>query len=99
MAYTKDETATLRTYDEVTYDQAVALGVELGKSTKSIISKVQSLEITYVKKAVPAPKAPQATKAELITAIEEYFDGVDLQGLSGSTRDALVNISELIDSI
>lgn len=97
--YTDKQTARLNEFDEVTYDQAVALGIELGQTTKSIISKVQFLNIPYIKKAVPAPKPVQATKAELVTGIAETL-GVTaktLEGLTGATRDALVLLGASIE--
>jgi len=98
MPYTVKETAVLEALDSVSYDQAVALGVELGKSTKSIISKVQFLGIPYVKKAVPTPKPVQATKAELVAKIQSITPDFDVSGLTGATRDSLVALSEYLYS-
>ena len=39
MAYTNEQVARLNEFDEVTYNDAVALGIELGYTTRSIISK------------------------------------------------------------
>jgi hypothetical protein len=88
--YTKAQTARLETFESVSYDQAVELAVELGQTLKSIISKVQFLGIPYIKKAVPAPKPVQTTKAELVVSIQNRCPAIDLSGLVGATRDALV---------
>jgi hypothetical protein len=92
MSYTIKETAVLEAFEEVTYAQAVVLAVELSKPLKSIISKVQFLGIPYIKKAVPAPKPAQATKAELVASIQKQTVGLDLSGLVGATRESLVTL-------
>ena len=89
MSYTKDQTARLQEFTEVTYAQAVALGVELDQTTKSIISKVQFLNIPYIKKDVPTPKPIQITKAQYLDLIDNAL-GESNPGLIGATRDALV---------
>jgi len=95
MAYSKAQEARLSEFDEVTYDQAVALAKELGYSLKSVISKVQSLEIPYVRKEVPAPKPKQATKAEILAEIQAFNLDLDLSGLIGASRVALVELVKL----
>jgi len=95
MAYSDTQVERLQEFDEVTYLQAVDLGVELGYSTKSVISKVQSLKIPYVRKEVPAPKPPVATKAEIVTDIEATL-GADLTGLSNATVGSL---NALLDAV
>jgi hypothetical protein len=94
MSYTIKETAVLEAFEEVTYAQAVVLAVELAKPLKSIISKVQFLGIPYIKKAVPTPKPPQATKAEIVALIQNSVgEGFNVSGLSGATREALVELN------
>ena len=96
MPYTKIQEARLKEFDEITYLNAVDLGVELNKSTKSIVSKAQHLEIPYIKKDVPTPKAPQATKAELLVTIGAIVP-FDTAGLAGATRDALVELLQYVN--
>jgi len=96
MAYSDKETARLKEFDSVTYDQAVALGVELGKSTKSVISKVQSLEIPYIRKPVPAKRPTPETKAQIVAQIEEATGDLDLSGLVGATLPALAALRDFV---
>lgn len=99
MPYTVKETARLNEFTEITYLQAVALGAELDKSPKSIVSKAQFMGIPYIKKEVPAPKEPQTTKAELVASIAKDL-GVTaktLEGLTGATRDALVMLQTCVE--
>jgi hypothetical protein len=96
MSYSIKETARLESFESVSYEQAVDLGVELSKSTKSIITKVQSLKIPYIKKVVPAPKPVQSTKAELVASIQSFTTPFDLSGLTGATRDSLVGLEAFL---
>ena len=91
MPYDKDQEARLRDAAPVSYEDAVKLGVEMDKSTRSVIAKVKSLELAYVPKT-QAPKRPAVeTKAELVELIEAAL-GVDLPGLKGATAKALVDL-------
>ena len=91
MAYTKEQEARITAEAPITYAKAVELGVELGYTTKSVISKTQHLGLEYIKKEVPAPKAPQLTKAEILKQIETKL-AIEIPGLIGATRDALVEL-------
>lgn len=93
MAYTKEQEARITEEAPITYAKAVELGLELGVSTKSVISKTQHLGLEYIKKTVPTPKPAQATKAELLASIEAKVD-FEIPGLIGATRDALVALDE-----
>ena len=82
--YTKEMEAILRGAEPVTYDEAVEFGVQFGKSTRSVISKVQSLGLEYVKKPTPAKRPKGLTKADLVQNIalklsveQEVLDGLD----------------------
>ena len=93
MSYTVEQEAVLKAASPVTFEGAVALGVELGVSTKSVISKVQHLGLVYVKKVVPAKRPTPVTKAELVTMIEANF-GTTFKGLEGATLAALAALNE-----
>ncbi len=100
MSYTDKEVATLKEAAPVTYEDAVAFGLDWGKSTQSVISKVQSLDLEYVKKEVPAKKEPKATKAQIVAVIQDSAGpDYDLSGLTGSTREALVELNAFINSL
>lgn len=93
MSYTKEQTVRLQSFESISYDQAVTLAVEFGVSTQSVISKVKSLEIDYIKKAVPAKRPTVLTKAQLVDLISaQYPVGVDLSGLVGATLAGLNNL-------
>lgn len=96
MSYTKSEELTLTNASPVTYEKAVALSATMGKPLKSIISKLQFLGLEYIKKETPAPKPPQATKAELVAKIEKALGYPTLTGLGGATRDSLVDLLALV---
>ena len=98
MAYTKAQEARITAEAPITYAKAEALGVELGYSTKSVISKTQHLKLEYIKKEVPAPKEAQATKAEILASIEARSN-TKLPGLIGATRDALIDLENAIEYI
>ena len=93
MAYDKAQEAVLKAYDSISFEQAEAIGEEIGKSTRSVIAKVKSLDIPYVPKKV-APKRPAGkTKAELVSEVEASFGGqFDLSGLSKATGATLVTL-------
>lgn len=96
MAYTKAQEARITAEAPIDYEKATALGLELGYSTKSIISKTQHLGLEYIKKEVPAPKEAQATKAEILAEITAGI-GFEVPGLMGATRDALVALNEYLN--
>ena len=97
MSYTKGQEARLNEFDEITYDQAVALSAEIDQPLKSIISKAQFMGIPYIKKVVPTPKPVQITKAELVTSITVAVGGLDVSGLLGATRDSLVELEAYLN--
>lgn len=101
MAYTKKEVATLNklaeTNGSVTYEDAVALSEDFGKSVRSVISKVKSLDLPYTPKAKPAKREKGLTKAELVAQVAENL-GVEadvLAGLEKSTARAIGKLVEL----
>jgi hypothetical protein len=62
---------------------------DLNHGYRSIISKVQSLQLPY-RKQEPAPKRPiPVTKSEVVKAISEEYGGVKLTGLEKATMSAL----------
>ena len=92
MAYTPDQVAVLVAAVPVTYADAVAFATDFGKTPRSVISKVKSLDLAYVPKPV-APKRPQGvTKAELVAAVVAMLGDVDLAGLEKAPGRALSNL-------
>jgi len=89
--YTPEQEVALTEAAPVTYADAVAFGEEFGKSTRSVIAKVMSLDLEYVRKP-EAPKRPKGeTKVELVARVEDGLhvkQGV-LNGLEKATAQAL----------
>jgi hypothetical protein len=98
MSYTVKEVAILEACESVSFEQAVQFGKDFDKSHQSVISKVQSLEIPYIKKAVPAPKPVQLTKAQLVASIAAITNGLKVEGLQSATREALVALEDYLYS-
>ena len=99
MAYTTNEVAAIQAVFDaegvITYDAAAALAESLGKSVRSVISKVKSLDLDYEPKPV-APKRPKGkTKAEMVADIETELNvGISLNGLDKATGQALGRLLE-----
>ncbi len=96
--YTPEMEQIIRDSAPLNLDIAKALGVELGKSTKSIIAKAISLEVEYIVKA-PAPKRlGVVTKAELVTMISKKLSSdFDLSGLAKAPASALKALQDAIN--
>jgi hypothetical protein len=101
MSYTVEQEARLKEFGPISYEDAVALGEEFGKSTRSVIAKVKTFpEIDYIPKVVPAKRPKGATKAELVAEIENRLadkDGVPvLAGLQKATAQSLARLVEAL---
>ena len=101
MAYTDKEVAVLENAanenGSVTFEMAEQLGVELGKSTRSIVSKLKQLELPYTKKEKAPKREKGMTKAELVAqiAVNLGADADEFDGLSKATAKALGRLVEL----
>lgn len=91
MAYTEAQVAALTKAAPVSFEDAQRFAAEFGVSTQSVISKVLSLDLEYVKKDAPEAKAPRVTKADMVAAIAADLDlpADMLSGLTGATMAAL----------
>ena len=101
MAYTDKEVAVLTKAAEagpISYEDAIRIGAEIGKSPKSVVAKVLSLELPYARKP-EQPKRPKGmTKNDLVRTIEARM-GVDFEkfnGLEKATAQALEKILEAL---
>ena len=98
MAYSDKETAVIHdamtANGEISYETAVEIADEIGKSVKSVIAKVKQLDLPYVPKPVPAAKPKGPTKAELVHDIEAHFGAKEgsMEGLTKATVAALENL-------
>ena len=95
MSYTDKEVARITELSPVTYEVAVALAKEFGKTPKSVISKVQHLGLEYVKKEVAPKKVAPETKAEIVKAIEAST-GLTLPTLANASVATLVALREYV---
>ena len=94
--YTAKQEAALTSAAPVTYVEAAEFGVEFGKSTRSVIAKVKSLDLDYICKVIPAKKATGPTKAELVAEITVRLTRTagapNLVGLEKATVGALTTL-------
>jgi hypothetical protein len=68
--YTDKMTAELVSAGSFTFDQAASFADKYQLSTRSVVSKIKSLDLDYTPKAKPASKAgARTTKADLVQAI------------------------------
>ena len=98
--YTEAQEAALVEASPVTFEDAQALGRNFGKSVRSIIAKVQSMELVYIPKEKPEPAAPRVTKADVLARVMERLGSEDpaLAGLNRARMDALVALDEALSS-
>jgi hypothetical protein len=87
--YTADQVAILVENAPFCLEKAKIVGLELGKSPRSIIAKCLSEGIEYNSKPAPAKREAVETKAEIVAEIETAT-GLTLGGLEKATAKALV---------
>ena len=98
MTYDVTQEATLRAFAEengtITYADAVDFHDEFGKSTRSVISKIKSLDLPYTPKPVPVKRPQGLTKAQVVDLIANATntDVAVLAGLDKATASALSNL-------
>lgn len=92
--YSDNQVEQLFESEPVSYEDCVAFAKEWGKSPRSVIAKVKSLDLEYIPKPKPAKKVSGGpTKAELVEKIESELNCSDyLAGLEKATASALVNL-------
>ena len=88
--YSAEQEAELLAASPVSYDDAMKIAEKWGKSLRSVIAKVQSLEeCEYIPKAKPEPKrATGRTKVETAAMIRKLIDRKAL-GLEKAPASAL----------
>lgn len=92
--YSVEQEQTLIQSAPISYDDAVAFATEWGKTSRSVIAKVNQLGLEYIPKAKPSKKVSKGdTKAELVAKIEAALDAADmLAGLEKANAQSLVNL-------
>ena len=101
MTYDVTQEAVLKTAAEtgpITYANAVDFGEVFGKSTRSVIAKIKSLDLPYTPKPVPAKRPKGVTKAEVVTAIEVSL-GVATDTFAGLDKATAQALSKLLDAM
>lgn len=76
MSYTDKECEMIVATEPMTFDAAIILATEIGKSHRSVISKAKSLGVTYIPKAKAKAKetATGPTKVQLMETIREILE-------------------------
>jgi hypothetical protein len=98
MSYTVEQVAALTNAAPVSYERALELAMELGKTPRSVIAKVKSLGLAYEPKPA-APKRPKGlTKTELVGYIAARLD-VPAEALEGLTKATSQSLDKLFSAI
>jgi hypothetical protein len=70
--------------------RAKEIGLEIGRSYRSVIAKAKSLKLAYVSKPVPAKKPKAITKVQLVALIVAgYGFETDMEGLEKAPASVL----------
>ena len=98
--YTDAMVAELRSFDLVTYEDAVAFADKYPEvSTRSVISKVKNLEIPYQPKAKPTANATvQVRKADVVEAIATAI-GVNFELVEGLAKADKRSLEALLKAV
>ena len=95
--YTESQVAELTNLAPMNYEQAKAWGQLHGKSGRTVVSKIKSLDLAYTPKPAPEPKAKEVTKAEIVKMIEAKLAAdTKLAGLEKATVKALTDLFDAI---
>jgi len=97
--YNSDQVAAIEAACEIeplNLERAKELGVELGKSYRSIIAKCLSLELAYESKQPEPKRIVKATKAEVVADIQKRLASDSLSGLEKATMSALVTLRDSV---
>lgn len=74
-----------------------AFATKFGKNVKSVIAKLVS-EKVYVAKDAKTAKAPRATKAEMLSAVERML-GLDMGALESLDKGSVEAIKALVEAV
>jgi hypothetical protein len=83
-----------------TYEQCAEYAQAHSLSTRSVISKVKSLELTYVPKTQPAanPKAARPLKAEVVLGIAKALN-VSVESIEGLSKADMRSLTALSKAV
>ena len=98
MSYSDKETAAVRAAAPLTYAKAVELAAELGKSTRSVISKAKSLDLEYTPKPKAAAKGRGVTKAAVVLEVASALQ-VDADAVAGLAKADMAALKSLLAAL
>lgn len=98
MAYTKEQEAVLVNASPVTFADAEVFAKEFGVSTRSVIAKVQSLNLDYVAKPKPVKRPAGMTKTQMVEVIANRLN-VEAAELSGLVNARGTSLSTLMEAV
>lgn len=94
--YTEKMVAAMTAKGAFTFAEAEAFAREHNLSTRSVVSKVKSLGLTYTPKPKAAKKNPDAVrKADIVSALAAQL-GADADKLAGLAKADAVALAELV---
>ncbi len=108
--YTKEQENQIRELSPITYDIAVELGENFGKTLRSVIAKACSMDgVEYIaRERVNKNGKPTVSKAEIVESIREYLPGLQyqtvasgsvvLEGLEKAPKTSLLEILEALQN-
>lgn len=97
-AYSEKMVATLTRQGSWTFAQAEAFASENNLTTRSVVSKIKSLDLAYTPKPKAASKAPRTRKADTVAAIAKAL-ATDSDSLSGLAKADAASLSALLMAI
>jgi hypothetical protein len=95
--YSVEQVAVLKDNAPFDLEKAKMIGLEIGKTPRSIIAKCLSEGIEYHSKPAPAKRPAVETKAEIVAEIAASM-GLELSGLEKATAKALVTLREAVEA-
>lgn len=97
-AYSDSMVATLTRQGSWTFAQAEAFASEHNLTTRSVVSKIKSLDLAYTPKPKAASKAPRIRKADTVAAIAKAL-ATDSDSLAGLAKADAASLSALLMAI
>jgi len=97
-AYSEKMVATLTRQGSWTFAQAEQFAADNNLTTRSVVSKIKSLDLAYTPKPKAASKAPRIRKADTVAAIAKAL-ATDSDSLAGLAKADAASLSALLMAI
>lgn len=97
-AYSESMVKALTSQGAWTFAQAVQFAEANNLSTRSVVSKIKSLDLPYTPKPKAAAKAPRSRKADTVLAIAKALD-TDSDSIAGLAKADAASLSALLMAI